>query len=89
MQLDSALFLFEMIKREPLVKIDSAVTKFTLKVHLPIQGLIGANVFGHFYGGVAEDECLQVIDSMYSKNVHAVLAILYKEKKKKHNLTKR
>lgn len=72
-QLDRALFLFEMIKREPLVKIGSAVTKFALKVHLPIEGLIRATVFDHFCGGVTEDDCLQVIDSMYSKNVHAVL----------------
>lgn len=72
-ELERALFLFEMIKREPLVKIGAAVTKFALKVHLPVEGLIRSTVFDHFCGGVTEDDCLTVIDSMHSKNVHAVL----------------
>ena len=38
-ELERARFLFEMIKREPLVKIDAALTKFALKVHFPIQKL--------------------------------------------------
>ena len=38
-ELERARFLFEMIKREPLMKIGAAVTKFALKAHLPIQYL--------------------------------------------------
>ena len=72
-ELERALFLFEMIKREPLVKIGAAVTKFALKVHLPVEGLIRSTVFDHFCGGVTEDDCLTVIDKMNSKNVRAVL----------------
>ena len=72
-ELERALFLFEMIRREPLVKIGAAITKFALKVHLPVAGLIRSTVFDHFCGGVTEDDCLKVIDKMYSKNVHAVL----------------
>lgn len=72
-ELERALFLFEMIKREPLVKIGAALTKFALKVHLPVEGLIRATVFDHFCGGETEDDCLAVIAKMYSKNVHSVL----------------
>lgn len=72
-QLDRAYYLFEMIKREPLVKIGTAVTKFALKTHLPVEGIIRATVFDHFCGGVTEKDCISVIDKMYTKNVHSVL----------------
>ena len=72
-ELDRAFYLFEMIKREPLVKIGTAVTKFALKTHLPVEGIIRATVFDHFCGGVTENDCMPTIDKMYSKNVHSVL----------------
>ncbi len=72
-ELDRAYYLFEMIKREPLVKIGTAMTKFALKTHLPIEGLIRSTVFDHFCGGVNEDDCMTTIDHMYTKNVHSVL----------------
>ena len=72
-ELDRAYYLFEMIKREPLVKIGTAVTKFALKTHLPVEGIIRATVFDHFCGGVTEKDCMPVIDKMYTKNVHSVL----------------
>ena len=72
-ELDRAYYLFEMIKREPLVKIGTAVTKFALKTHLPIEELIRTTVFDHFCGGVTEIDCMPTIDKMYTKNVHAVL----------------
>ncbi len=72
-ELDRAFYLFEMIKRQPLVKIGTAVTKFALKTHLPVEGIIRATVFDHFCGGVTEKDCMPVIEKMYSKNVHSVL----------------
>jgi len=72
-ELDRAFYLFEMIKREPLVKIGTVLTKFALKTHLPVEGLIRSTVFDHFCGGVTEEDCMPVIDKMYTKNVHAVL----------------
>jgi len=72
-ELDRAFYLFEMIKRQPLVKIGTAVTKFALKTHLPVEGIIRATVFDHFCGGVTEKDCMPIIDKMYSKNVHSVL----------------
>jgi len=73
-QLERAYFLFRMIQNQPMVKIGSAVTNFALKAHLPIEGLIRSTVFDHFCGGVTEDDCIPVIDDMYTKgNVHSVL----------------
>ena len=72
-ELDRAFYLFEMIKRQPLVKIGTAVTKFALKTYLPVEGIIRSTVFDHFCGGVTEKDCMPTIDKMYTKNVHAIL----------------
>ena len=72
-EIDRAYYLFEMIKRQPLVKIGSAFTKFALKTHLPVEGIIRSTVFDHFCGGVTEKDCMPTIAKMYTKNVHAVL----------------
>lgn len=72
-ELDRAYFLFKMIANEPLVRIGTAVTNFALKAHLPVDGLIRATVFDHFCGGVNEEDCLSVVDKMYTKGVSSVL----------------
>jgi proline dehydrogenase len=72
-ELDRAYFLFKMIANEPLVRIGTAVTNFAFKVHLPIEKLIRASVFDHFCGGVNEEDCLPVVDKMFSKGVSSVL----------------
>lgn len=72
-ELDRAYFLFKMIASQPLVKIGTAVTNFALKVHLPVEGLIRATVFDHFCGGTTEEDCLPVVDKMYTKRVSSVL----------------
>jgi proline dehydrogenase len=65
-ELERAYFLFKLIDSEPLVKIGTAVTNFALKAHLPVEGLIRATVFDHFCGGVSEDDCIPVVDKMYT-----------------------
>jgi len=72
-ELERAYFLFRMIKNEPLVKIGTAATNFALKAHLPVEGLIRSTVFDHFCGGVTEEDCMDTIKKMYTKNVHSVL----------------
>jgi proline dehydrogenase len=72
-ELDRAYFLFKMIDNEPLVRIGTAVTNFALKAHLPVEGLIRATVFDHFCGGVNEEDCLTVVDKMFTKGVSSVL----------------
>jgi proline dehydrogenase len=72
-ELDRAYFLFKMIESEPLVRIGTAVTNFALKANLPVEGLIRATVFDHFCGGVNEDDCITVVDKMFTKGVSSVL----------------
>ena len=62
-----------MIANEPLVRIGTAVTNFAIKAHLPVEGLIRSTVFDHFCGGVNEEDCLSVVEKMYSKGVCSVL----------------
>ena len=72
-ELERAHFLFRMIANEPLVRIGTAVTNFAIKAHLPVDGLIRATVFDHFCGGINEEDCLPVVDKMFSKGVCSVL----------------
>ena len=72
-ELNRALFLFEIMKKAPLVKIGAAITNFALKAKLPVKTLIRATVFDHFCGGVNEEDCGEAIKKMHSKNVHTVL----------------
>ncbi|HFS67285.1 MAG TPA: proline dehydrogenase [Flavobacteriia bacterium] len=72
-ELERAYFLFKMIQSEPLVRIGTAVTKFALKAHMPVEHLIRASVFDHFCGGITEEDCMPVIDKMYGKNIHSIL----------------
>jgi proline dehydrogenase len=62
-----------MISSQPLVRIGTAATNFALKANLPVEGLIRSTVFDHFCGGVNEEDCLTVIDKLYTKGVSSVL----------------
>ena len=72
-ELERAYFLFRMIANEPLVKIGTAVTKFALNIHLPVEGLIRSTVFDHFCGGVNQADCMPVVDKVYEAGVFSVL----------------
>lgn len=71
--LDRAYFLFKMIANQPLVKIGTAATNFAIKAKLPVEGLIRATVFDHFCGGVNEDDCMPIVNKMFTKGVCSVL----------------
>ncbi|WP_395051935.1 proline dehydrogenase family protein [Flavobacterium sp.] len=72
-ELNRAYFLFKMIANQWLVKIGTSLTNFALKLHLPVEGIIRATVFDHFCGGTNEQDCLSVVDKMYTKGVSSVL----------------
>jgi proline dehydrogenase len=72
-ELERAYFLFKLINSQPLVRIGTAVTNFAIKANLPVENLIRATVFDHFCGGVNENDCLSVVDKLYTKGVSSVL----------------
>lgn len=72
-ELNRAYFLFKMISKPTLVKIGSSLAHFAIKYKLPVEGMIRKTVFDHFCGGVNEEDCLSVVDKMYTKKVCSVL----------------
>ncbi|CAL66466.1 proline dehydrogenase family protein [Christiangramia forsetii] len=72
-ELDRAIFLFSMMNRPTLVKAGSALTKFSLKLHLPVETLIKKTIFEQFCGGVTEEDCKPVTNEMYDENLHSIL----------------
>ncbi|WP_296317528.1 proline dehydrogenase family protein [Winogradskyella sp. UBA3174] len=72
-ELERAYFLFKMISVQPLVRIGTAATNFALKAKLPVEALIRSTVFDHFCGGVNEEDCLPVIDKLFTHKVSSVL----------------
>ena len=72
-ELNKAYFLFKMISSNTMVKLGTGLTNFAIKANLPVKSLIKSTVFDHFCGGVTEQDCLKVVDKMYTKGVSSVL----------------
>jgi len=72
-ELNRAYFLFKLIGSPTLVKMGSSLAHFAIKYKLPVEGMIRKTVFDHFCGGVNEQDCLKVVDKMYTKKVSSVL----------------
>ncbi|SEP61475.1 proline dehydrogenase family protein [Flavobacterium urocaniciphilum] len=72
-ELNRAHFLFKMIGNPTLVKMGTSLTNFALQLHLPVESIIRKTVFDHFCGGVNEQDCLKVVEKMYTKGVSSVL----------------
>lgn len=71
--LNRAYFLFKTIQSPAMVKAGTALTQLALNLRLPVEGLIRKTVFDHFVGGVTKQDCIPVINRMYSKGVSSVL----------------
>lgn len=72
-ELDRAIFLFSMMNYSTLVKAGTALTKLSLKLHLPVETLIKKTIFEQFCGGVTEEDCKPVTKEMYDENLHSIL----------------
>lgn len=72
-ELNRAYFLFKLISSQALVKMGTSLTTFAINTKLPVKGLIKSTVFDHFCGGINEEDCLTVVDKMYTKGVSSVL----------------
>ena len=72
-ELNWAYWLFKLIGNNALINMGTALTNFSLKLRLPVEGMIRSTVFNQFCGGVSEQDCLSVIQIMYDKGVGSVL----------------
>ena len=72
-ELNWAYRLFKLIGSNTLTRVGTALTNFSLKLRLPVEGLIKRTVFKQFCGGISEQDCLPVIQKMHQKGVGSVL----------------
>ncbi|WP_141731276.1 proline dehydrogenase family protein [Oligoflexus tunisiensis] len=72
-QLKQAIFLFKVIGNPLVVKLGPTFADLSLKLRLPIQGLIKKTIFSHFCGGETIPDCLPRIEKLGSKSVGTIL----------------
>ncbi|MDN3594030.1 proline dehydrogenase family protein [Zunongwangia endophytica] len=72
-ELDRAIFLFSMMGKPTLVKSGIGLTKMSLKLKLPVEGLIKKTIFEQFAGGETMEDCKPTIKTMYEANLCSIL----------------
>ena len=72
-ELNWAYWLFKLIGNNALINMGTALTNFSLKLRLPVEGMIRSTGVNQFCGGVSEQDCLPVIQKMHNKGVGSVL----------------
>lgn len=71
--LKQAHLLFQFLKFPLLVKISQKLTLFSLKIRLPIKGIIKSTIFRQFCGGETIKGCQGQIDRLAIENVGSIL----------------
>lgn len=72
-ELKRAYWLFKMVASPSLVKFGKNATHFSLKMGLPIKGMIKSTIFKQFCGGENIAESLKTARSLSSRNVKTIL----------------
>ena len=72
-ELKHAKFLFGSMGKEWLVKLGLWITPWTLKVGLPVKGLIRKTIFSQFVGGETLQETSGVAEKLGQFHVHVIL----------------
>jgi len=71
--LKRSLFIFKAMSIPYLVPIGIFFTKLSLKLKLPVEGLIRKTIFEQFCSGETLEESMPIVKQMYEKNVKSVL----------------
>lgn len=71
-ELNKGIFIFRTMSRPWMVNLGTWVTKSTIKMHLPVEGIIRKTIFEQFCGGETREECISNIKKLYGKKVHTV-----------------
>lgn len=72
-QLKKAYWLFRVVNNNLLAKISTRAANLSLKMHLPVKGMIKKTVFEHFCGGESITESKQTVDVLSKYKVGAIL----------------
>jgi proline dehydrogenase len=71
--LKQAHFLFRIIGKPAVVKFGKVATNFSLKIGLPIKGIIRKTIFKQFCGGENIEDCTAKIEELYKFGVGTIL----------------
>ena len=72
-ELKRARFLFESMGKEWLVNLGLKITPWTLKIGLPVKGLIRKTIFSQFVGGETLEETSEVAEKLAQFHVQVIL----------------
>jgi len=72
-ELNKAIFLFKVIKKNSLVKLGKNLTNFALAIHFPINWAVKPTIYSHFVGAQTMEECDPLIEKFSKYNVKVVL----------------
>jgi proline dehydrogenase len=72
-QLHRSKFLFRLMNNPSLVKLFSRLTVFSIRLGLPVSGIIKSTIFKQFCGGESIEESKEVINSLQHSHIGAIL----------------
>lgn len=72
-ELRKAYWLFKMVGNNFLTAIGPPVTKFALKLGLPVKGIIKKTIFQQFCGGESIEDCKPVVERLSQYHIGTIL----------------
>lgn len=72
-ELKRTRWLFQLMNSPFVVKVLSALLKFSIKIGLPVKGAVKATIFKQFCGGETLKESADVVNTLYKANVKTIL----------------
>ncbi len=72
-QLKKAGFLFSLMGKPLLVKIGASLAPWSIKIGLPVKGIIRSTIFSQFVGGETLEETKPVVQKLGEYNVKVIL----------------
>lgn len=72
-ELRRAFFLFKMLSYPSLVKLGPILSNISLKMRMPVRGLIKKTMFGQFCGGEDVNECERVVKELGRSRIGTIL----------------
>ena len=72
-QLLKTLFIFRLISSRTLVSVFTKIISLSLKLNLPISGILNRTVFKQFCAGIDEKDSIQVVKKLKKLNVNSYM----------------
>ncbi len=72
-QLKKAYWLFRIVNNNLMAKISTRAANVSLKLHLPVKGMIKKTVFEHFCGGESIEESKETVHILSNYKVRSIL----------------